>query len=112
MLAHRLGGQHVTCVDVDAYLAEVAAERLAGIGLSPQLMTCDATGPLPGAYDRIVSTVAVRPIPASWLAALRPGGRIEIGGGLLGYGRHEADRSVSSRSGDEEQRRDPQHHRP
>ena len=73
VLAHRLGGQHVTSVDVDAYLTEVAAERLAGIGLRPQLMTCDATGPLPGAYDRIVSTVAVRPIPR---AALRPGGRL------------------------------------
>ncbi len=76
VLARRLGGQHVTSVDVDAYLTEVAAERLAGIGLRPQLMTCDATGPLPGAYDRIVATVAVRPIPASWLAALRPGGRL------------------------------------
>lgn len=39
-------------------------------------MTCNATGPLQGSYDRIVSTVAVRPIPASWLAALRPGGRL------------------------------------
>ncbi len=27
-------------------------------------------------YDRIIATVAVRPIPASWLAALRPGGRL------------------------------------
>jgi protein-L-isoaspartate O-methyltransferase len=33
-------------------------------------------GPVRGTYDRIVSTVAVRPIPASWLAALRPGGRL------------------------------------
>ena len=76
VLAQRLGDHHVTSVDVDAYLTEVAAERLAGIGLCPQLTTCDATGPLPGTYDRIVSTVAVRPIPASWLAALRPGGRL------------------------------------
>lgn len=76
VLAHRLGDQHVTSIDVDAYLSAVAAERLAGIGLCPQVMTCDATGPLPGSYDRIVSTVAVRPIPVSWLAALRPGGRL------------------------------------
>jgi hypothetical protein len=46
------------------------------IELRTQVMTCDATGPLRGSYDRIVSTVAVRPIPASWLAALRPGGRL------------------------------------
>lgn len=37
---------------------------------------CDATGPLPAAYDRIVSMMSVAPIPPSWLAALRPGGRI------------------------------------
>ncbi len=76
VLAQRLGDRHVTSVDVDGYLTEVAAERLAGIGLRPQVMTCDATGPLRGTYDRIVSTVAVRPIPASWLGALRPGGRL------------------------------------
>jgi hypothetical protein len=63
-------------IDAGAYLTHVAAERLAGIGLRPQVITGDATGPLPGSYDRIVSTVAVRPIPASWLAALRPGGRL------------------------------------
>jgi protein-L-isoaspartate O-methyltransferase len=35
----------------------------------------DATGPLPGeGYDRLIATVSVRPLPASWLAALRPGG--------------------------------------
>ncbi|MGH4005419.1 MAG: methyltransferase domain-containing protein [Pseudonocardiaceae bacterium] len=76
VLARRLGAQHVTSVDVDAYLTTVAGERLDGIGLCPRMVTCDATGPLPGTYDRIVSTVAVRPIPVSWLAALRPGGRL------------------------------------
>jgi hypothetical protein len=36
----------------------------------------DITGDPPGEYDRIVSTVSVRPVPVSWLAALRPGGRL------------------------------------
>lgn len=76
LLAKRLGDQHVTSVDVDGYLTKAAAERLDGTGLHPEVITCDATGPLPGSYDRIVSTVAVRPIPASWLAALRPDGRL------------------------------------
>jgi protein-L-isoaspartate O-methyltransferase len=75
-LAVRLGDGHVTSVDVDEYLTKVAAERLDAIGMHPRLTTIDATGPLPATYDRIVSTVAVRPIPASWLAALRPGGRL------------------------------------
>jgi protein-L-isoaspartate O-methyltransferase len=76
VLAGRVGDQHVTSVDVDEYLTKAAAERLDSVGLHPDVVTCDATGPLPGSYDRIVSTVAVRPVPPSWLAALRPGGRL------------------------------------
>ncbi|WP_316784550.1 methyltransferase domain-containing protein [Streptomyces sasae] len=76
LLCRRLGDQMVTSVDVDPHLVDVATERLASIGLNPQMAVTDITGPLPGAFDRIVSTVSVRPIPASWLAALRPGGRL------------------------------------
>jgi protein-L-isoaspartate O-methyltransferase len=76
LLASRLGDQHVTSIDIDAYLAKAAAGRLDSTGHHPDVLTLDATGPLPGGYDRIVSTVAVRPIPAGWLAALRPGGRL------------------------------------
>ncbi|MFD4508395.1 protein-L-isoaspartate(D-aspartate) O-methyltransferase [Streptomyces sp. NPDC058457] len=76
LLCRRLSDQLVTSVDVDPYLVGVARERLASIGLSPRMASADITGPLPGAFDRIVSTVSVRPVPASWLAALRPGGRL------------------------------------
>ncbi len=76
LLAARLGDTHVTSIDVDDHLAEAAAERLSAAGMHPKVHTCDASGELPGSYDRIISTVAVRPIPASWLAALRPGGRL------------------------------------
>jgi protein-L-isoaspartate O-methyltransferase len=76
LLSARLGDSHVTSIDVDDYLSKAAAERLDAIGAHPQLITRDATGPLPGDYDRIIATVAVRPIPASWLTALRSGGRL------------------------------------
>ena len=76
LLCRRLGDSAVTSVDVDPHLVDVARDRLTSIGLNPQMATTDVTGPLPGAFDRIVSTVSVRPIPASWLAALRPGGRL------------------------------------
>jgi protein-L-isoaspartate O-methyltransferase len=76
ILCHRLGARHVTSVDVDPYLTRAAVERLAATGLHPRIVTCDATGPLPDGYDRIVAMVAVRPVPASWLVALRPGGRL------------------------------------
>ncbi len=76
LLTTRLGSGHVTSIDVDPYLTQAATERLASIGLHPNVTNADATGPLPGTYDRIIATVAVRPIPPSWLTALRPGGRL------------------------------------
>ncbi|MET9529621.1 protein-L-isoaspartate(D-aspartate) O-methyltransferase [Streptomyces sp. NPDC006649] len=72
----RLGHDQVTSVDVDSYLTEAAGCRLAEVGLRPQLHTLDASGALPGVYDRIVATVGIRPVPTSWLTALKPGGRL------------------------------------
>ncbi|MFF0298336.1 50S ribosomal protein L11 methyltransferase [Kitasatospora sp. NPDC004614] len=72
----RLGAEHVTSVDVDEYLTRAATDRLAAMGLAPEFLTLDATGPIPGSYDRIVATVAARPVPVSWLKALRRGGRL------------------------------------
>ncbi|MEU1302773.1 protein-L-isoaspartate(D-aspartate) O-methyltransferase [Streptomyces shenzhenensis] len=71
----RLGAEQVTSIDVDEYLVKLATDRLMLQGETPRMEVCDITGPLPGEYDRIVSTVSVRPVPASWLRALRPGGR-------------------------------------
>lgn len=76
LACRRLGDKRVTSIDVDAALVEKASDRLASVGLTPQTAVCDITGPLPGQYDRIVSTVSVPVVPASWLAALRPGGRL------------------------------------
>ncbi len=76
ILCALLGPERVTSIDVDDYLTAAAAERLAGIDYLPQIVTGDATGPLPGMYDRIVAMVSVKPIPASWLAALPTGGRL------------------------------------
>ncbi len=76
LLCHLLGDERVTSVDVDDYITAIAARRLGELGLHPHVATVDATGPLPGTYDRIVAMVSVRPIPASWLAALNPGGRL------------------------------------
>lgn len=79
LLAHRLGDKQVTSIDVDRYLVDAARKRLAGFGRTPRLEVADATGSLPDtAYDRIIATVSVRPIPPAWLEALRPGGKIVI----------------------------------
>ena len=77
LLAFRLGDAAVLSVDVDQYLTVAATERLASFGRCPRLVSTDATRALPGeGYDRLLATVSVRPVPASWLAALRPGGRL------------------------------------
>jgi protein-L-isoaspartate O-methyltransferase len=76
LLAARFGDGRVTSIDVDEHLTKRAIACLDSIGMEPLVVAVDATGPLPGSYDRIIATVAVRPIPASWLTALRPGGRL------------------------------------
>lgn len=86
LLARRLGDRLVTSIDIDDYLVEAAADRLGAVGLRPEVITGDATGPLLGSYDRIVSMMSVAPMPTSWLTALRPGGRLVTtiaGTGLL-----------------------------
>ncbi|MET9830703.1 methyltransferase type 11 [Streptomyces sp. NPDC006385] len=76
--SHRIGDQCVTSLDVDSYLTSVAGERLASMGYHPMFLTADATERVPGAYERIVCTVALPPGPGlrPVLAALVPGGRI------------------------------------
>lgn len=76
LLCHRYGSGNVTTIDIDPYLTAAAEKRLAALGHHPVVLTGDATGPLPGQYDRIVATVSVRPIPPAWLEALPVGGRI------------------------------------
>lgn len=76
MLSCRYGDHHIVSLDLDPYLESAAASRLARLGLYPTVLTADATAPLPGQYDRIVSMMSVPAVPPGWLAALRPGGRL------------------------------------
>ncbi|MFJ3086782.1 methyltransferase domain-containing protein [Streptomyces sp. NPDC086838] len=78
LACHWLGDQYVTTLDVDPYLTQAATVRLDRTGLRPKVVTADATADelLPDQYDRIVSMVSVPCIPAPWLAALAPGGRL------------------------------------
>ncbi|MFE2969941.1 methyltransferase domain-containing protein [Streptomyces sp. NPDC059340] len=76
LACHRLGDDLVTTLDVDPYLTAAAAERLDRIGRHPRVVTADANSELPGTFDRIVSMVSMPRIPAQWLTALAPGGRM------------------------------------
>ncbi|WP_180686900.1 methyltransferase domain-containing protein [Streptomyces gossypiisoli] len=116
LACQRLGDDLVTTLDVDPYLTQAAAERLDRIGQHPEAITADADRELPGTYDRIVSMVSVPRIPAHWLTALSPGGRLVttiMGTGLIitadktdeggAMGRVEWDRAafMATRAGDD-----------
>ncbi|MEV0619142.1 methyltransferase domain-containing protein [Nonomuraea sp. NPDC050404] len=77
LLCARQGHARITAIDVDPYLTSAAEKRLDMLGYRPTLLTADVTaGELPGQWDRIIATVAVKPIPPALLAALRTGGRL------------------------------------
>ena len=100
LLAARYGAGRVTSIDVDGYLTSAAASRLAGLGLHPTIVACDAAGDLPGTFDRIVPMVSLPAIPASWLTALRPDGRLVFslaGGPVLITARKTPDGGATGR---------------
>ncbi|RYJ22593.1 protein-L-isoaspartate O-methyltransferase [Streptomyces sp. L-9-10] len=78
LMAHRLGSERVTTVELDPRLSAQAARRLRSAGLEPRIITGDgAAGYAPGApYDRVVATCSVRRVPGAWLEQTRPGGVI------------------------------------
>ncbi|MGH3943277.1 MAG: methyltransferase domain-containing protein [Pseudonocardiaceae bacterium] len=79
LLAHRLGAENVTTIEVDAVLADRARVVLAGTGYQGvTVITGDgAQGhPSRAPYDRVLSTAAVQQVPYAWVAQTRPGGRV------------------------------------
>ena len=82
LLAHKLGADAVSAVEIDPGLATDCRRRLASVGLDGvDVLTADATVELPdGApFDLILSTVTVRHVPGEWLRRVRTGGTIITG---------------------------------
>ncbi|WP_227870084.1 methyltransferase domain-containing protein [Streptomyces otsuchiensis] len=85
LLAHRLGDERVTSIDVSEEITGPARERLAAAGYHPRVITGDGAVGTPGArYDRIIATCRADRVPTAWLDQLAPGGMIvaPIAGGL------------------------------
>lgn len=80
LLAHRLGEDLVTSVEVDPVLTEHARANLNAAGYAPTVVCADGTFGWPGTapYDRIISTAAVIAgcLPYAWIEQTRPGGLI------------------------------------
>jgi protein-L-isoaspartate O-methyltransferase len=72
LLAHRLGDDRVTTVDLDPEITESARRHLAAAGYQPVVVTGAQRAP----FDRIIATCALSTVPRAWLAQSRPGGRI------------------------------------
>ncbi|WP_353942615.1 methyltransferase domain-containing protein [Streptomyces sp. HUAS MG91] len=87
LLAHRLGDEAVTTVDLDPEITESARAHLAAAGYRPAVVTGDgARGCAERApFDRIVATCALRAVPVGWLGQCRSGARIlaPVATGLL-----------------------------
>ncbi|MEW1549909.1 ATP-grasp peptide maturase system methyltransferase [Streptomyces tsukubensis] len=91
LACERYGSDAVTSVEVDDHRVEQAAGALYGLGYTPDLAVADGLyGYWPSApFDRIVAACSVRTIPRTWIAQMRPGGKIltTLGGWQFGSGR-------------------------
>ncbi|MFF7729759.1 methyltransferase domain-containing protein [Streptomyces sp. NPDC008001] len=78
LLAHRLGDDKVTTVDLDPEITGPAREHLAEAGFHPEVVTGDgALGcPWRAPFDRILATCAITRVPPAWIAQTRPDGLI------------------------------------
>ncbi|KWT60760.1 protein-L-isoaspartate(D-aspartate) O-methyltransferase [Streptomyces albus subsp. albus] len=78
LLARRVGAANIVTVEIDPDLARRAAGNLGALGLAPHTVVGDGEGGYAAAapYDRILSTAAVRHIPAAWPRQVRTGGVI------------------------------------
>lgn len=87
LLAQRAGPDRVTSVELDPELAARALERLdlAGAQVAVRVADGDTGWPPRAPYDRLICTYAVPAVPWTWVAQIRPGGRIVTPWGRLGH---------------------------
>ncbi|MFD3685715.1 protein-L-isoaspartate(D-aspartate) O-methyltransferase [Nocardiopsis sp. NPDC058631] len=78
LLSYRLGDDAVTSVEIDFALAENARVSLMAAGFAPLVVSGDGTQgwAARAPFDRVLSCVAVRRVPYSWVAQTQPGGRV------------------------------------
>lgn len=88
LLAHRLGADRVTSIEIDPGVSAHARTALsdAGFGGVTVITGNGAFGYPPHApYDRTIATVACTQVPYAWVEQTRPGGRIVAPSWALDY---------------------------
>jgi protein-L-isoaspartate(D-aspartate) O-methyltransferase len=81
LLAHRLGADRITTIEIDADLAAHAGAALADAGFGEVLVvTADGVHAYPSRapYDRVIATASCERIPYPWVQQTVPGGRVLI----------------------------------
>ena len=79
LLAHQLGPENVTTIEIDPELAARAQAALATAGYHKvTVITGDGAQGYPtrGPFDRVLSTAAAPQVPYAWVTQTRPGGLI------------------------------------
>ncbi|WP_329460333.1 methyltransferase domain-containing protein [Streptomyces sp. NBC_01497] len=78
LLAHRLGDDLVTTVDLDPEITESARVHLRAAGRRPAVFTGDGARGVPerAPFDRIIATCALPSVPRAWVEQSAPDGRI------------------------------------
>jgi protein-L-isoaspartate(D-aspartate) O-methyltransferase len=79
LLAHRLGAEQVTTIEIDPDMATHAREALSDAGFGAVTVITGDGGlgyPARAPYDRVISTAECSRIPYPWVVQTRPGGRI------------------------------------
>jgi protein-L-isoaspartate O-methyltransferase len=78
LLAHCLGEDHITSIEIDKEVSDVARKNLEGAGFAPRLVIGDGVYGYAGRapYDRIHVTCGVREVPYAWVTQIKPGGTI------------------------------------
>jgi protein-L-isoaspartate O-methyltransferase len=81
LLAHKVGAENVTTVEIDPALAWLARRALDAAGFGKvTVVTGDGILGYPDAapYDRLIATVGVREVPYAWVGQTAPGGRLVV----------------------------------
>lgn len=79
LMAHRLGADRVTSIEIDPQIAAQARTALSDAGFGGvTVITGDGVRGYPprAPYDRVMATVACSQMPYAWIEQTRPGGRI------------------------------------
>ena len=79
LLAHLLGAENVTTIEIDPVVAEHACTVLDATGYG-KIAVITGNGELGhpdrAPYDRVIATAGARRVPYPWIAQTKPGGRV------------------------------------